>query len=61
LADAVPDDRVPAAVALLRQLAGSARPRREFSCTATLSAEPDLAERSEDILRDELGRHDGAT
>jgi hypothetical protein len=59
LADAVPDERVPAAAALLRQLAHADRPRREFSSTGTLSAEPDFAERSEDILRHELGEQDG--
>lgn len=55
LAEAVPAERIPAATALLRQLV---RPtaRREFSCTGTLSAEPDLAERSEEVLRDEIGR-----
>ena len=60
LADAVPEDRVPAAAALLRQLTDQGRPRREFSCAGSLSAEPDLAERSEDILRSELGEQDGA-
>jgi hypothetical protein len=59
LAEAVPDDQVPAATAFLRQLA---RPtaRREFSCAGTLSAEPDLAERAKEIVRDELGRSGSA-
>jgi hypothetical protein len=55
LAEAVPDDQVPAATAFLRQLV---RPtaRREFSCAGTFSGEPDLAERAKEIVREELDR-----
>ncbi|WP_330250634.1 hypothetical protein OG874_31075 [Nocardia sp. NBC_00565] len=56
LAEAVPEDQVPAAAAFLRQLARPAAGRREFGCAGTLTAEPDFGERSEDILRDEIGR-----
>jgi hypothetical protein len=54
LLDAVPDTRLPALEQFLRaNLDGPlpAAPRR-FASTGTLSAEHDLAERSEDILRD---------
>ncbi|WP_040841113.1 hypothetical protein [Nocardia brevicatena] len=56
LAEAVPEEQIPAATALLRQFV---RPvaRREFSCAGTLSAEPDLAERAKDIVREELDRN----
>ncbi len=56
LVDAVPEARLPELVETLRELAEPppALPR-EFSCAGTLSAEHDLAERSEDILRDEDG------
>lgn len=55
LAEAVPDDQVPAATALLRQLVHPT-PRRTFSCAGTFSGEPDLAERAKQIVREELGR-----
>jgi hypothetical protein len=53
LVDALPESRLPAIEQILRaSLDGPvpAAPRR-FACTGTLSAEHDLAERSEDILR----------
>jgi alkylated DNA nucleotide flippase Atl1 len=57
LVDAVPEDRLPGAVELLRQFTepAAARPRRVFRSAGTLSAESDLAARSEEILRAELG------
>jgi hypothetical protein len=53
LAEAVPDDQLPAATAFLRQLVRPAV-RRQFSCAGTLSAEPDLAERAKEVVRDEI-------
>lgn len=55
LAEAVPDDQVPAAAALLRQLVRKAG-RRTFRSEGVVSAEPDLAERAKEIVREELGR-----
>lgn len=55
LLDAVPETRLPALEQILRaSLDGPvpAAPRR-FASTGTLSAEHDLAERSEDILRED--------
>lgn len=53
LAEAVPDDQVPAATALLRQLVRKSG-RRTFRSEGIISAEPDLAERAKEIVRDEL-------
>lgn len=57
LVDAVPETELPGAEQTLRRSLSEpvpATPRR-FSCAGTLSAEHDLAERSEDILRDVHG------
>ena len=60
LVDAVPDDRVPTAVELLRQLAEPAQaplpagPRR-FRTVGVFDGEPDLGSRVKDIVRRELG------
>ncbi|MEU4340363.1 hypothetical protein AB0H00_03670 [Nocardia sp. NPDC023852] len=48
LAEAVPDDQVPAATALLRQLVRKSG-RRTFHSAGIVSAEPDLAERAKEI------------
>ena len=53
LAEAVPDDQVPAATALLRQLVRKSG-RRTFRSEGIISAEPDLAERAKEIVRDGL-------
>jgi hypothetical protein len=51
------DDREAAEVLdLLRARYRRAERRRALPFVGTLDAEPDFAERSEDILRDELGR-----
>ena len=58
LVDAVPEDRLLSVVELLRQfteLGDEMRPRRVFRSAGALSAERDLAARSVDILRAELG------
>lgn len=55
LAEAVPDDQVPAATALLRQLVRKSG-RRTFHSDGIISAEPDLAERAKEIVREELDR-----
>jgi hypothetical protein len=57
LVDALDDQQVRQAVEVLRQLADEPdeQPAREFAWIGALSAEPDLAERSGDILRQELG------
>jgi hypothetical protein len=58
LVDEVPAEWLPSAGAFLRQLAGGHRDapaRRHLSFVGTLDAEPDLAERSAEILREELG------
>ncbi|TDU06243.1 hypothetical protein EDD99_4791 [Streptomyces sp. 846.5] len=55
LLDAVPEDRLPDAVELLRQWAEAERgerPRRRFRTTAVFDGEPDLATRSKEIVRD---------
>lgn len=61
LVDAVPEARLPVLEQLLRgglsDQAGLTTPRR-FSCLGTLSGEHDLAERSEDILREEIAPPD---
>jgi hypothetical protein len=51
LVDAVPAARLPEVERLLRKALAESPPRRQFTSAGTLSAEPDLAERSEDILR----------
>ena len=57
LVDQLDDDTVPGAAELLRDLAArQGRPRRRPSWFGALSAGPDFAERSEEILRAELGR-----
>ncbi|WP_067468994.1 hypothetical protein [Nocardia amamiensis] len=55
LAEAVPDDQVQAAAALLRQLVRKSG-RRTFHSAGVASAEPDLAERAKEIVREELDR-----
>ncbi|WP_227997227.1 hypothetical protein [Nocardia australiensis] len=59
LAEAVPEDQVPAAAAFLRQLV---RPpgRRTFHSAGIASAEPDLSERAKDIVRNEIDRAESA-
>jgi hypothetical protein len=57
LVDQLDDETVPGAAELLRELAARhARPRRRPSWFGALSAGPDFAERSEEILHSELGR-----
>ncbi|MGH3501420.1 MAG: hypothetical protein ACRDQA_11120 [Nocardioidaceae bacterium] len=57
LVDQLGEDKVPGAAALLRELTDHAdRPRRRPDWFGALHAGPDFAERSEDILREELGR-----
>jgi hypothetical protein len=53
LVDALPAARLPAVEQLLRSSLADTDPteRRRFASTGTLSAEHDLAERSEDVLR----------
>ena len=53
--EALPAARLPAVEHLLRASLEGTVPtgRRRFISTGTVSAEPDLAERSEDILRGE--------
>ena len=53
LVDALPAARLPAVEQLLRASLADTDPteRRRFASTGTLSAEHDLAERSEDVLR----------
>ena len=53
LVDALPATRLPAVEQLLRASLADTDPteRRRFASTGTLSAENDLAERSEDVLR----------
>ncbi len=65
LVDALPAARLPAVEQLLRASRGEApaTKRRQFASAGTLSAEHDLAERSEDILHsdeapDAAGGHD---
>ena len=57
LLDAVPETRLPALEQLLRASIDGPMPAapRRFTSTGTLSAEHDLAERSEDILREGPG------
>lgn len=66
LVDDLPDEQVAPMLALVRASmqdqpagAGETPPRRrKLSFAGLISAEPDLAERSEEILRDEFGRRD---
>lgn len=57
LVDALDDQQVRQAVEVLRQLADEPdeQTTREFAWIGSWSAEPDLGERSGDILRQELG------
>ena len=57
LVDALDEQQVRQAVEVLRELADEPddEPAREFAWIGMLSAEPDLAERSSEILRRELG------
>ncbi|HEX5404313.1 MAG TPA: hypothetical protein VFX16_18645 [Pseudonocardiaceae bacterium] len=57
LVDELDEQQVRQAVGVLRQLADEPdeQPAREFAWIGMLSAEPDLAERSSEILRRELG------
>jgi hypothetical protein len=57
LLDAVPETRLPALEQLLRASLNGPMPAapRRFTSTGTLSAEHDLAERSEEILREDTG------
>jgi hypothetical protein len=57
LVDELDEDKVPGAAALLRELAERRdKPRSRPPWVGMLHAGPDFAERSEDILRSELGR-----
>lgn len=57
LVDQLDDDTVPDAAALLRELAArQSQPPGRPSWFGALHAGPDFAERSEEILRAELGR-----
>jgi hypothetical protein len=65
LLDELDEDQVAAAAELLRDLVRQRRPlddepaatsRRQLSFVGMISAEPDLAERSAEILRRELGQ-----
>lgn len=58
LLDAIPEARLPVIEQVLRvSLDGPLpAPPRRFTSAGTLSAEHDLAERSEDILREDPGR-----
>lgn len=58
LVDALDEQRARQAVEVLRQLADESEdePARDFAWIGMLSAEPDLAERSGEILRRELGQ-----
>lgn len=56
--DAVPDERVSTALALLRQLAddpGAEQPRRQFRTVGVFDGEPDLGRRAKEIAWRELG------
>ena len=57
LVDELDEDKVPGAAALLRELAARRdKSRNRPSWAGALRAGPDFAERSEEILRSELGR-----
>lgn len=55
LAEAVPEDQVPAATALLRQLVRKSG-RRTFHSEGVFSGDSDLGERAKEIVREELDR-----
>lgn len=59
LLEAVPDERVSAALTLLRQLAeqdpDAERPRRQFRTVGVFDGEHDLGRRAKEIARHELG------
>ncbi|WP_066074161.1 hypothetical protein [Frankia sp. EI5c] len=58
LLDALPEDRLSEAVELLRQWAAAEhgeRPRRRFRTTAVFDGEPDLGERTKEVVRDVWG------
>jgi hypothetical protein len=58
LLEAVPDERVSAALMMLRQLAdepGAERPPRRFRTIGVFDGERDLGKRSKAIVHDELG------
>lgn len=58
LLEAVPDERVSAALSMLRQLAdepAAERPRRRFRTIGVIDGERDLGKRSKTIVNDELG------
>jgi hypothetical protein len=64
LLEAVPDERVSAALSMLRQLAEepeAEQPRRRFRTVGVFEAEPDLGKRSKTIVRDELAGGSGKT
>ena len=64
LLDAVPDERVSAALELLRQLAEqpeTERARRRFRTVGIFDGEPDLGRRSKEIARRELGGESSKT
>jgi len=55
--DQLPEDEVQPALELIRgRVAQHVGQRRDLPFFASLEAEPDLAERAEEILRAELGR-----
>ena len=56
LVDQLGDDRLDDAQAALRELSQHSVVRRRFRFDAGMQAEPDLGERSEQVLRAELGR-----
>ena len=59
LLEAVPDERVSAALILLRQLAeqdpDAEQPRRRFRTVGVFDGDPDLGRRAKEIARHELG------
>jgi hypothetical protein len=65
LVDAVPDDRVPAALELLRQLVEPTPTaytgQRHFRTVGVFNGEPDLGSRAKAIARLELGGETGKT
>lgn len=56
LVDQLPDAQVEPVLALVRDHVGDNQRRRRLSFAGLLHAEPDLAARSEEILRAEFGR-----
>ena len=56
LVEQLGDDRLDDAEAVLRELNQRGVVRRRFRFDAGMAAEPDLGERSEQVLRAELGR-----